>query len=78
MRARMEILEPSLIERIVDEALAVLEKTGVLVEHEEAFDRLVAEGFTGNEETRRITFPRNSVEEALASAQTRAEELFSE
>ena len=64
----MEILESSLVERIVDEALSVLEKTGVLVEHDEAFERLVAAGFTGNEETRRITFPRAMVEEALASA----------
>ena len=64
----MEILESSLVERIVDEALSVLEKTGVLVEHDEAFDRLVAAGFTGNTETKRITFPRTIVEEALASA----------
>ncbi|GMR23626.1 MAG: glycine betaine--corrinoid protein methyltransferase [Acidobacteriota bacterium] len=64
----MEILEHSLVERIIDEALSVLENTGVLVEHDEAFERLVASGFTGNEETRRITFPRTIVEEALDAA----------
>ncbi len=64
----MEILEPSLVEQIVDEALSVLEKTGVLLEHDEAFERLVSVGFVGNEETRRITFPRKLVEEALESA----------
>ena len=64
----MEILEPSLVERIIDEALSVLENTGVLVEHDEAFERLVNLGFTGNEETRRITFPRKIVEEALEAA----------
>jgi trimethylamine--corrinoid protein Co-methyltransferase len=64
----MEILEASLVSRIVDEALSVLEKTGVLVENEEAFRRLVSVGFTGNEETHRITFPRKLLEEALASA----------
>ncbi len=64
----MQILESSLVERIVDEALSVLEKTGVLVEHDEAFDRLVAAGLTGNSETKRITFPRKIVTEALASA----------
>lgn len=64
----MEILEPALVERIVDEALSVLETTGVLVEHDEAFERLVSVGFTGNEDTRRITFPRKLVDEALAAA----------
>ena len=64
----MEILEPSLVSRIVDEALSVLEKTGVLVENPHAFARLVDVGFKGNEETHRITFPRKSLEEALASA----------
>jgi trimethylamine--corrinoid protein Co-methyltransferase len=64
----MSILEPELVSRIVDEALSVLEKTGVLVEHREAFDRLVEVGFRGNEETHRITFPRKTLEEALASA----------
>ncbi len=68
MRARMEILETSLIERIVDEALSILETTGVLVEHDDAFDRLVVAGFTGTKDNRRITFPRPIMEEALASA----------
>lgn len=68
MRARMQILEPALVERIIDEALSVLENTGVLVEHDEAFERLVAVGFTGNKDTRRITFPRAIVEEALDAA----------
>ena len=34
----MEILEHSLVERIIDEALSVLEDTGVLDEHDEAFE----------------------------------------
>ena len=68
MRARMEILEASLVSRIVDEALSVLEKTGVLVENPHAFARLVEAGFRGNDETHRITFPRKTLEEALASA----------
>ena len=67
MRAHLEILEKALIERILDEALGVLEKTGVLVEQRDAFDRLVASGFEGNDETFRITFPRKLVEEAIAS-----------
>ena len=42
MRARMEILEPALVSRIVDEALSVLQKTGVLVENPHAFAELRA------------------------------------
>ncbi len=34
----MEILKHSLVERIIDEALSVLEDTGVLDEHDEAFE----------------------------------------
>ncbi|MGH9323571.1 MAG: trimethylamine methyltransferase family protein [Vicinamibacteria bacterium] len=68
MRARISILERELLSRIVDEALSVLERTGVLVEHPESFDRLVEVGFRGNEDTHRITFPRKTLEEALASA----------
>ncbi len=64
----MEILEPALVSRIVDEALSVLEKTGVLVENPHAFARLVDAGFEGNEETHRITFPLALLQEALASA----------
>ncbi len=68
MRPRLEILETPLVERIIDEALAVLETTGLLVDHEPAFDRLQAAGLPGDAATRRITFPRRAVEEALAAA----------
>jgi trimethylamine--corrinoid protein Co-methyltransferase len=68
VRAHLQILEPPLVSRIVDEALSVLSKTGVLVENPHAFARLVELGFEGNEETHRITFPRKALEEALASA----------
>src|ERR1051326_8694397 len=39
VRPRITVLEPSLIPRIVDEALSILEKTGVLVENPESFNR---------------------------------------
>ena len=68
MRPRISILEPSLVSRIVDEALSILEKTGVLVENEHAFNRLVELGLDGNRETHRITFPRKVSERELAKA----------
>jgi len=64
----MSILETPLIERIVDEAMSVLETTGVLVENDEAFQKLLSLGFTGDAETHRVTFPRPLIEEALSSA----------
>jgi trimethylamine--corrinoid protein Co-methyltransferase len=68
VRPRLSILEPELVSRIVDEALSVLSRTGVLVENRHAFQRLVDAGLTGNEETHRITFPRKLLEDTLASA----------
>lgn len=64
----MQILERSLIERILDEAMEVLDQFGVLIEHPEAFARFRDAGLRGNPETHRITFPRQRVEAALASA----------
>jgi trimethylamine--corrinoid protein Co-methyltransferase len=68
MRAKMQILEEPLVDRIIDEALAILEGTGVLVEDSASFDRLVAAGLQGNAGTKRITFSRASVEAALETA----------
>ncbi len=68
MRPRLEIIDTTLIERIVDEALTVLETTGILVDYEPAFDRLTAAGLPGNAETHRVRFPRDVVERALATA----------
>jgi trimethylamine---corrinoid protein Co-methyltransferase len=52
----------------VDEALSILEKTGVLVENPHSFAQLMEMGLPGNHETHRVTFPRSMVEAALASA----------
>jgi trimethylamine--corrinoid protein Co-methyltransferase len=68
MKPRLEILEPSLIERIIDEAMSVLATRGVLVDHEPSFDRLCAGGLDGDTGTRRITFPRVAIEAAIESA----------
>ncbi|MFI4945335.1 MAG: trimethylamine methyltransferase family protein, partial [Burkholderiales bacterium] len=68
MRPTLHVLEPSLPGRIVDEALTVLEKTGVLIEDEHALARLATIGLSVDAATSRVLFPRKVVEKALATA----------
>jgi trimethylamine--corrinoid protein Co-methyltransferase len=68
MRPTLQVLEPSLPARIVDEALTVLERTGVLIEDEHALKRLAEVGITADKDTSRVTFPRKIVEKAIADA----------
>jgi trimethylamine--corrinoid protein Co-methyltransferase len=68
MRPNLQVLEPSLLGRIVDEALTVLEKTGVHIEDEHALARLAKVGIAPDPATSRVTFPRAVVEKALATA----------
>lgn len=67
MRARAEILEPTLITRIIDEALSVLETTGVTIGEEHAYRTLCAAGLTGQGKGR-VTLSRSIVEAAIESA----------
>ena len=68
MRPTLHVLEPSLPGRIVDEALTVLERTGVHIEDEHALARLATVGLAPDKATNRVTFPRAVVEKALADA----------
>ena len=68
MRPRLEILDEALVEKILDEAMTVLETTGVLVDHQPAFERLTGLGLIGDPDSMRITFPRATVEEAITAA----------
>ena len=68
MRPALHVLEPSLLGRIVDEALTVLERTGVHIEDEHALARLATVGIAADKATNRVTFPRAVVEKALADA----------
>jgi len=68
MRPRLELIETSLIERIVDEAMSILETTGVLVDHTPSFERLREVGLEGDAGTLRVTFPRATVEAAIETA----------
>jgi trimethylamine--corrinoid protein Co-methyltransferase len=68
MRPTLQLLEPSLPGRIVDEALSVLERTGVLFDDPQALARLARVGLAADPATSRVRFPRALVERALASA----------
>ena len=57
MRPNLQVLEPSLLGRIVDEAMTVLERTGVHIEDEHALKRLAKVGISADPETSRATFP---------------------
>src|SRR5262245_26976128 len=68
MRPLLQVLEPALLGRIVDDALSVLERTGVLIEDEHALARLGKIGLHPDPESSRVTFPRAIVEKALETA----------
>ena len=68
MRPALSVLEKPLIERIVDEAFVVLERSGVLIEDPHALERLQKVGLKADPETKRVQYPRALVEKALADA----------
>jgi trimethylamine---corrinoid protein Co-methyltransferase len=68
MRPTLSVLESDLVDRIIDEALGVLETTGVMIDDERALERLAGAGLGAGEATGRVLFPRASVERALATA----------
>jgi len=68
MRPRLQVLEASLVDGILDQALAVLEKSGVLIEDPPALERLKSVGLAADPDTNRVMFPRSIVEKALADA----------
>jgi trimethylamine--corrinoid protein Co-methyltransferase len=68
MRPTLSVLEPALVSRIVDEALTVLERVGVLVGDEQAVARLAKLGLPVDAASGRLLLPRSAVERALASA----------
>lgn len=68
MRPTLDILDRSLIERIIDDAFEVLATVGILVDYQPAFDRLNELGLPGDPTTKRIMFPRSVVETAIKTA----------
>ena len=63
MRPRFELLEPALIDRVVDEALALLASPGIKVEEPEAIRLLVGAGASA--EGNRVSIPDALVHRAL-------------
>ncbi len=68
MKPRVDVLEPALIDGIIDEALEVLANIGVIVDHPPAFEMLRERGFDGDADTMRIRMSREQVEGAIRSA----------
>ena len=76
MRPRLQVLEPSLVERIVDEALGQLERQ----RHADrgparARASLAKLGLPADPDTNRVRLPRAVVEKALASTHRRRSTL---
>jgi trimethylamine--corrinoid protein Co-methyltransferase len=67
MRPSLNILEPELIGRVIDEAKRVLAEHGFEVRGAEMRRRLIEAGFPQREDGR-ILFPRDAVEEAIRTA----------
>ena len=68
MRPTLTLLEPLLVDRVIDEAFAVLERTGVRLRDPRAIRLLAAQGLVTDAATQRLKFPRRIVEQALSSA----------
>lgn len=68
MRPRLTVLEPAIIEQIVDQAFIVLEQSGVLIEDPHALKRLEKAGLTADPSDNRVRMARSTVEKALSQA----------
>lgn len=68
MRPTLSVVEPAIVQRIVDEALTVLERVGVHIDDERALARLATLGLAVDRSSSRVMFPRAVVERALAAA----------
>jgi trimethylamine---corrinoid protein Co-methyltransferase len=71
MRPRFELLDPSLVERILEEAFALLRDPGVRVQASEAADLLVAAGGTADGD--RVRLPEDLVRRAVERVPRRFE-----
>jgi len=68
MRPTLKVLEPALIERIVDEAMRVLATEGMEIRGAEMRRRLLEGGLPLDARGERVLFPREIVERAIATA----------
>jgi trimethylamine--corrinoid protein Co-methyltransferase len=68
MRPTLRVLEPALVERILDEAKRVLATTGMEIRGAELRRRLLDHGLPTDAAGERVLFPRDVVERAIAGA----------
>lgn len=68
MRPKIKLLSDTLVEKIVDEALTLLERVGVKVESKEGIALLAESGAGVDKDSQRVFIPRNLVEESLKLA----------
>jgi len=68
MRPRIQVLDEAMVDRVIDEALAVLAAQGVLIEDPDARGKLEGIGLPADPASNRVHFPREVVEQALASS----------
>ena len=66
IRPKIELLSKDLIEKIVDEALEILEKQGVFVENIEAIELFKEAGMKTDESTQRVFITRQLVQDSLS------------
>jgi trimethylamine--corrinoid protein Co-methyltransferase len=66
-RPKVEFLSPELVEKIVDEGLALLERHGIFVENQEALKLLAAAGAPADGAGQRVRLGRRLVQDCLSS-----------
>ncbi len=68
MRPSLTMLDPSLIEQIIDESKRVLAEIGIEVRGERLKQRLIDAGLPTDTDGKRILFPPAIVDQAIADA----------
>jgi trimethylamine--corrinoid protein Co-methyltransferase len=63
----LKVLDDNLVEKIIDEALLVLQDTGVEVQCDTLMERMEMAGLLVDKNTNRITFPKHIVEDSIKS-----------
>jgi trimethylamine--corrinoid protein Co-methyltransferase len=68
MRPTISILEKETKEKVIDEAIEILEEIGFFVENKEAMAIMQKEGFEINKEKQKVKIPKDVVKKAISSA----------
>ena len=63
----LKVLEDNLVENIINEALSLLQDTGVEVQCDALMERMESAGLNVDKNSNRITFPKRVVEESIKS-----------